>query len=175
VPAARVPPLTLLAGLALRDAVEEVTGVRGQLKWPNDLLVSSRKLAGILTEMSGQMDRTEWVLVGVGLNVHNALPPSLSRQAQSLYKLTGRRWARAEILNAFLKTFRGAYERYLKEGFEPFRKRYWAHYFAPDRPTRLKTAEGLVRGIARGVDASGAIMIESRRKIHPISEGEIVQ
>ncbi len=174
IPAARVPPLTLLAGLALRDAVEEVTGVSGKLKWPNDLLVSSRKLAGILTEMSGQMDRTEWVLVGVGVNVNNTLPANLSNQAQSLYRLTGRHWERAEILNAFLKIFRSAYGLYLKEGFEPFRRRYWAHYFAPDRPTRLNTAEGLVRGVARGVDASGAIMIESRRKIHLISEGEIV-
>jgi BirA family biotin operon repressor/biotin-[acetyl-CoA-carboxylase] ligase len=53
VPAAGVPPLTLLVGLALRDAVEKVTGVSVKLKWPNDLLVSSRKVAGILTEMSG--------------------------------------------------------------------------------------------------------------------------
>jgi BirA family biotin operon repressor/biotin-[acetyl-CoA-carboxylase] ligase len=173
-PAARVPPLTLLAGLALRDAVEDVTGVSAKLKWPNDLLVSSRKLAGILTEMSGQIDRTEWVLIGVGVNVNNALPRRLLRQAASLYALTGRSWARAEILHAFLKTFHHAYERYLQEGFEPFRRSYWSHYVAPNRRARLKTAQGMIQGIARGVDASGAIMIESRRKIHLISEGEIV-
>ncbi len=124
--------------------------------------------------MSGQIDRTEWVLIGVGLNVNNTLPPSLAARAQSLYGLTGRGWARAEILKAFLKTFHPLYERYLQEGFEPFRRRYWSRYFAPNLKTRLKTAQGMIRGIARGVDASGAIMIESRRKIHLISEGEIV-
>jgi BirA family biotin operon repressor/biotin-[acetyl-CoA-carboxylase] ligase len=120
------------------------------------------------------MDRTEWVLLGVGLNVNNTLSQNLSRQAQSLYRLTGRYWPRAEILKAFLKGFHTAYGLYLKEGFEPFRLRYWSHYFAPNRVTVLKTATGRVSGIARGVDASGAIMLESRRKIHMISEGEII-
>ncbi len=174
VPAASVPPLALLAGLSLRNAVEEITGVRAKLKWPNDLVVGSRKLAGILTEMSGQMDRVEWALLGLGLNVNNTLPNPLSHQAVSLYSLTGRSWPRAQILNTFLRIFHRDYARFLKEGFEPFRRIYWSHYFAPEKQTRLKTAQGPITGIARGVDASGAIMIESRRKIHIISEGEIV-
>src|ERR1700687_3633871 len=72
-PPSRVPPLTLLAGLCLRNAIEIVCGVDAKLKWPNDLLVGSKKLAGILTEMSGQTDRTDWVVIGVGLNVNNTI------------------------------------------------------------------------------------------------------
>jgi len=174
VPAGRVPPLTLLAGLALCEAVEKVTGVSPKLKWPNDLVVSSRKLAGILTEMSGQIDRTEWVLIGVGLNVHNSFPQNLRKQAVALYSLTGKRMERAEILKAFVKGFHSLYTRYVQEGFEPFRQKYWQRYFAPGKPVRLKTAQGLITGVARGVDASGAILIESKRKIRPISEGEII-
>jgi len=174
VPPSGVPPLTLLAGLALRNAVQQVTGVSANLKWPNDLLISGRKVAGILTEMTGQMDRTEWVIIGIGLNVNNTLPKALAQRAITLYSRTGRRWARAEILKFFLRSFRSYYAGYIKEGFGAYRREYWRRYFAPNRPTRLKTAQGWVAGVARGVDPSGALMIESHRKIRLISEGEII-
>jgi BirA family biotin operon repressor/biotin-[acetyl-CoA-carboxylase] ligase len=187
-PPGRVTPLTLVAGLALRQAVEDSTGVRAKLKWPNDLMVASpragaaplpmgegyKKLAGILTEMSGQMERTEWVAVGAGLNVTNALSPDLSRRACSLLDVTGKVCPRARLLAAFLGNFDKAYRRFAVEGFGPFRKAYWKHYLAPDLPVRLKTAGGLVSGIARGVDDAGGIMIEFRRKISVFTEGEII-
>jgi len=177
-PASRVPPLTLIAGLAVKQAVQKISRVDAKLKWPNDLLVHRhgawKKCAGILTEMSGQMDRTEWVVIGVGLNVNNTISKDLSERAASLYGLTGKAGSRAEFLDGFLRIFHGAYQQYQKEGFEPFRRAYWNNYFAPDQSVRLVTAVGPIAGIARGVDGSGAIMIESRRKIHAISEGEIV-
>jgi BirA family biotin operon repressor/biotin-[acetyl-CoA-carboxylase] ligase len=178
-PPGRIPPLTLVAGLSLRQAVFDICRVEAKLKWPNDLLVLSsrgtyRKLAGILTEMSGPMERTEWVVIGVGINVHNALPADLAGRAASLYGVTGKTWSRARILEGFLKRFKDNYQRYSEEGFAPFVRPYWKSYFAPDRAVRLKTAGGLVSGIARGVDVGGGLMIESRRKIATSYEGEII-
>jgi BirA family biotin operon repressor/biotin-[acetyl-CoA-carboxylase] ligase len=173
-PPSRVPPLTLLAGLCLRNAIQKVCHIDAKLKWPNDLMVGSRKLAGILTEMSGQMDRTDWTIIGIGLNVNNTISKKLSDVAVSLYRLTGKSWKRADILRAFISEFRPSYLRFQKQGFEPFQVRYWSQYCAPNKLVRLRTAGGIVSGIARGVDASGAIMIESRRKILSISEGEII-
>ncbi len=178
-PASRVPPLTLIAGLALQQAVESVSGIAARLKWPNDLLIgkhgSWKKCAGILTEMSGQMDRTEWVVIGVGLNVNNTIPKELASHAVSLYGVTGMVGSRAAYLETFLRIFRDAYAQYQRDGFDPFRRQYWSSYFAPDKAVQVSTAEGMLKGRARGVDASGAIMIESRRKIVSISEGEIVR
>jgi BirA family biotin operon repressor/biotin-[acetyl-CoA-carboxylase] ligase len=174
---ARLPPLSLVCGLSLREAIKRVCGVTARLKWPNDLLVGNgrpKKLAGILTEMSGQLDRTEWVVLGVGLNVNNVLSSTLQPQATSLRELTGKIWPRAKILEAFVTIFRTAYRRYVKEGFAPFRAAYWSHYFAPNRILHLKTGGGTIAGYARGIDADGAIMIESRRKIRAFTEGEIV-
>jgi len=173
-PPSLMPPLTLVAGLCLRDAIESVCRVDAKLKWPNDLMVDSKKIAGILTEMSGQMDRTDWTVIGVGLDVNNAIAKPLTKIATSLYQLTGKPWKRAVILRSFLEIFRPAYRRFEKQGFEPFQMRYWSHYARPDSPVTIRTPHGLIKGIARGVDASGAIMIESRRKIRTISEGEIV-
>jgi BirA family biotin operon repressor/biotin-[acetyl-CoA-carboxylase] ligase len=177
-PPARMAPLTLLAGLSLRQAVNKVCHVDAKLKWPNDLLIESRgawlKCAGILTEMSGQMERTEWMVVGVGLNVNNVLSDELADRAISLYRKTDRVWSRSDILETFLIIFFKNYRRFLKEGFVPFRQPYWKNYFAPARRMRLKTASGMITGKARGVDAGGGIMIESRRKMSSFIEGEIV-
>ncbi len=143
-PAARVPPLTLLAGVCLRDAIEKICGVSAQLKWPNDLMVGKLKLAGLLTEMSGQIDRTDWVVVGIGLNVNNAVSATFKKQAVTLSQLTGKTWRRADLLAAFLKEFRPAYARFQKQGFGPFQKRYLSH------------------------------LIKSQRKFRAISEGELI-
>jgi BirA family biotin operon repressor/biotin-[acetyl-CoA-carboxylase] ligase len=177
--ALRVAPITLYAGLCLRDAVHKVLRVDAKLKWPNDLMIGSVdrgfvKVAGILTEMSGQMDRTEWLVIGVGVNVNNNLPDSLERQAVSLSSLTGMRIKRSLILDAFLDAFHAGYTRFSAQGFAPFRDQYWKHYFAPKCAIRLNTADGPVTGKAVGVDDFGAIMIESRRKIRTFNEGEIV-
>jgi BirA family biotin operon repressor/biotin-[acetyl-CoA-carboxylase] ligase len=177
-PPARLAPLTLVAGLCLRDAVEDICAVKVRLKWPNDLLIrvgpSWKKCAGILTELAGQMEQTEWAVVGVGLNVNNTITEELSSRAVSLYGATHQAWPRAELLENFLAKFKTAYARFCKEGFEPFRRPYWRYYYAPDAPVSLNTAGGTVKGIARGVDAVGAIMIEFRRKMHFYTEGEII-
>jgi BirA family biotin operon repressor/biotin-[acetyl-CoA-carboxylase] ligase len=173
-----VAPITLLAGLALSQTLRKVCAVDARLKWPNDLLVREggrwKKCAGILTEMSGQMERTDWLVIGVGVNVNNAPSAGLSGCAASLFSLTGKSRVRADILDAFLSGFHAAYGRFLIHGFAPYRDLYWKYVVTPGGPIRLKTAEGNITGRAAGVDASGALMIESRRKIRMFHEGEIV-
>ena len=66
-----------------------------------------------------------------------------------------------ELLKSFLKRFETAYRRFEKAGFESFRGPYWRRYSRPDEPVRLRTAQGIVQGIARGVDARGALVVES--------------
>lgn len=173
-PAARVPPLTLLAGLCLRDAIAKVYAVNASLKWPNDVLVNSRKVAGILTEMSGQIDRTDWVVMGIGVNIANPLSKALKNRAATLADISGKMLSRQKLIECFLTLFKPAYQRFLTQGFEPFQTRYWSHYCPPKSEIRIQTGNGLLRGKARGIDASGAILIESRRKILAISEGEII-
>jgi BirA family biotin operon repressor/biotin-[acetyl-CoA-carboxylase] ligase len=177
-PSARIAPLTLVAGLALRQAVQDVCHVKAKLKWPNDLLVyrheNWKKCGGILTEMSGQIEKAEWVVIGVGLNVNNALSRELSGRAISLFEATETAWPRGQIVDAFLNRFWDAYRCCSRVGFKPFQKEYWENYFAPGEMTHLKTATGEITGKMRGVDAHGAILIESRRKIRAFSEGEIV-
>lgn len=109
VPLADVAPLAMEAARIIAKMLKEKCGIPGRVKWPNDVVVHVKgkrlKIAGILTEMTGEADRTRWVVLGVGLNVNNLLPASLSPIATSIRELTGRSWNRAEILEAFLKRF----------------------------------------------------------------------
>src|SRR5260370_21094502 len=82
--------LTLLAGLAVRDAIAEQAGVTPDLRWPNDLLLGGKKIGGILTEMHAEPQRVRFVIVGISLNVnHVRMPAELKAMAPSLRLDTG--------------------------------------------------------------------------------------
>jgi BirA family transcriptional regulator, biotin operon repressor / biotin---[acetyl-CoA-carboxylase] ligase len=106
----RIPPadvlwLSLAAGLAVRDAVMQVTSLACDLRWPNDLLFGPRKLCGILTELNAEVTRIRHLVVGIGINVHQQqFPPELSDIATSLHIETGREWPRQLLLIALLQS-----------------------------------------------------------------------
>ena len=109
-PAPMLSLLPLLAGVALADALEMAAGVQANLKWPNDLLVEQRKLAGILLERGAGNE----VLLGVGLNV-NSLPPELPQNATSVRACLGVPFGRELLLGAILKALDGALARALHQ------------------------------------------------------------
>ncbi len=96
--------LSLAAGLAVAEAVREVTTLQADIRWPNDLLLSGRKFCGILTELNAEVTRVRHAVVGIGINVHQAaFPPELATTATSLAIETGQRsWRRQDLLIALL-------------------------------------------------------------------------
>jgi BirA family transcriptional regulator, biotin operon repressor / biotin---[acetyl-CoA-carboxylase] ligase len=88
-PAARLPPIALVAGLAARDAIARASGADARIKWPNDVLVEGKKIAGVLVEAVLQGSRVEAVVVGVGLNVHTRdFPKEIAPRATSIALVT---------------------------------------------------------------------------------------
>jgi BirA family biotin operon repressor/biotin-[acetyl-CoA-carboxylase] ligase len=99
--------LSLAAGLAVRQAIEEVTSLAADLRWPNDLLLGRRKFCGILTELNAEVTRVRHLVIGIGINVHQeSFPDELSPLATSLHIETGKHWPRQELLIALLKAIR---------------------------------------------------------------------
>ncbi|MEO6785163.1 MAG: biotin--[acetyl-CoA-carboxylase] ligase [Chthoniobacteraceae bacterium] len=97
------PRLTTWAGVCVAAAVENATDLRAQLKWPNDILVGGKKVAGILTECSSDAARGMFAVVGIGLNVnHTAMPAELAIRAASLRQLTGRPLDRSALAAAIV-------------------------------------------------------------------------
>jgi BirA family biotin operon repressor/biotin-[acetyl-CoA-carboxylase] ligase len=97
--------LSLAAGLAVREAVRQVTSLQADIRWPNDLLLGKKKFCGILTELNAEVTRVRHAVVGIGINVHQeTFPGDLELTAASLRSETGRSWPRQDLLIALLQS-----------------------------------------------------------------------
>jgi BirA family biotin operon repressor/biotin-[acetyl-CoA-carboxylase] ligase len=104
--------LSLAAGLAVQAAIRDVTSLAPDIRWPNDLLLSGRKMGGILTELNAEVTRVRHVVIGIGLNVHQpSFPPELASLATSLKIETGQDWSRQDLLVALLRHLNDEMER----------------------------------------------------------------
>src|SRR5260370_12071534 len=107
----------MMAGLSAHTAVQALTGLEVDLKWPNDLIVRGKKVGGILTEMHAEPNQVRFVIVGVGLNVNQEkFPGELANVATSLRAETGKWHSRMELLVRLLREFESDYNRFLREG-----------------------------------------------------------
>ncbi len=178
-PTHRVGPLTLVVGLALARAVEGLAGVSPRLKWPNDLHCGGRKLAGILTELSAELDAVHHVVVGVGVNVNadtQDFPEPLRGLATSLcLESGGRKFDRAQVLAAFLSELEPAYDRFVGAGLEPFLADIESRSASRGRTIEVEVGNQRVTGIARGIRLDGALIVElAGGEIVALHSGEIV-
>ncbi len=159
---AAAPVLTLMAGLAAQKAVSSVTGLAVDIRWPNDLLVNGKKVCGILTEMSAEVDRLHAVVLGIGINVnHSLMPADLENIATSLRMEAHRGISRIQILVALLREIERHYQLLLKSGNKAITERWEAaSTFAHGKRVRVVTAAGEALATTTGVDASGALKIQ---------------
>jgi BirA family transcriptional regulator, biotin operon repressor / biotin---[acetyl-CoA-carboxylase] ligase len=178
-PAVEIPPLTLLAGAALAQALTSF-GVAPRLKWPNDLLLTvdgqPRKAAGILTEMASEGDRVAHVVVGIGVNVNTStFPPELTDKATSLALARGGDVARLAVLVALLAAFEAAYELFRAHG-PSAAFALWNPHAALGARCRVRAGERDVEGVVLGVDADGALRVrDDDGHVHRVVSGEITQ
>jgi BirA family biotin operon repressor/biotin-[acetyl-CoA-carboxylase] ligase len=148
----RAPPLTLAAAVAVCAAAAQL-GCRAAIKWPNDVLVDGKKLAGVLTESTSRGGRLEAVVVGIGVNVNwTAIPPELSPSATSLALALGHPVDRERVAQVLLVEL----ERWLAA--EPTEVARTWRQLSDTLGRRVKSAEG--EGWARDLDDDGALRVE---------------
>lgn len=156
--------ITIICSLAAADAVQMTTGVAAGLKWPNDLLLDGRKLAGILTELGFEpdtagVDRLLWCVVGIGLNVNVdfSTQPELADVAISLAMALGRPVPRLPLLQRMLEGVERRYEE-LRAGHSPHCE--WAERLVTlGQPVSVTGSGGTRTGVAEGVDETGALLL----------------
>lgn len=173
VPPAQAPQLTLVAAVAVVDAVREAAGVAARIRWPNDVLANGLKLCGILAEASSGADgRLQHVVLGIGININQtAFPPEIAGRATSLRALTGAPQDRAAVLGALLDALRRWYETYLAAGLGPVREA-WCR--ASLTLGERVTAPGGLAGLAVDLDQDGALLVRGDDgSLHRLSSGEI--
>jgi BirA family biotin operon repressor/biotin-[acetyl-CoA-carboxylase] ligase len=180
----RIPPadvlwLSLAAGLAVRDAVLQVTSLACDLRWPNDLLLGKRKFCGILTELNAEVTRIRHLVVGIGINVHQQqFPPELRDIATSLHIETGRAWPRMDLLTALLQSLHR--EVLALSDFSD------AHAAKQSILDRLERASSWVRGkqvwveeadgfegVTEGLDARGFLQVRTPQGLRTVYSGGV--
>jgi BirA family biotin operon repressor/biotin-[acetyl-CoA-carboxylase] ligase len=153
--------LTILSCVAMVDTVEAVAGVRPQIKWPNDLMLGGRKLAGLLIETERKAGRIAFSVIGMGLNVRQEagdFPPELRKTATSLFLATGQLYRRADLLVGLLH----ALERRLSQPFDEVREAWMAAgSLTLGQRVTMTTSRGRKHGQAVGLDESGALLLRT--------------
>lgn len=154
--------LTSLAALAVCRAVEGLSDLKPLIKWPNDVFLGGKKLAGILTEFTSRAENLEFVVVGVGLNVNlsQAQLAKLPAPAASLKAALGRPWDRAVLLARILWEANDLYGQAEPCGLPDITRGYEARSLLADRQVTVRDGDQIRSGIARGIDASGALILE---------------
>jgi BirA family biotin operon repressor/biotin-[acetyl-CoA-carboxylase] ligase len=158
----QAPLLTMMAGLSAHAAVEKVTGLAVDLKWPNDLLIRGKKVGGILTEMHADPGMVEFVIVGIGLNVNQEkFPGELANIATSLRVETGKMQSRMELLVRLLREFESDYNRFLREGVPSVVKRFEVvSSYASGKRVRVTNGAESYMGTTAGLGPEGLLQVE---------------
>jgi BirA family biotin operon repressor/biotin-[acetyl-CoA-carboxylase] ligase len=154
------PALTLACAVAVAEAVEAVTGLAPRVKWPNDLLLDGRKVAGILLEMRAEPERVAFVVVGVGLNVNTAtFPAPLDATATSLRAALGRPLRRAPLGAEVLARLTRWTRRYVDDGLEAVRAPWLARATPIGEALQVRTPAGTLQGTMAGLAPDGALLV----------------
>jgi len=181
VPASRLGWLPLLAGLAVAEALGEVAGVRARLKWPNDVVVGERKLAGVLAEAHpGAAGVPTGVVVGVGVNVSMTAEQLPVPTATSLLLESARTTDRQSVLDGILEVLHARYRSWTAEAGDPetsgLRAAYTVRCASVGRFVRAQLPGGAVEGQAVGIDADGRLRIveAGTGRPHEVAAGDVV-
>jgi BirA family transcriptional regulator, biotin operon repressor / biotin---[acetyl-CoA-carboxylase] ligase len=158
----RVFVLTMVLALAGVKAVKKVAAVEAMIKWPNDLYVGLKKLAGVLTEFAVRGKQVDWVVPGMGINVgwHPETPEEGGVPATSLLEETGQRVSRSELLFEILTGFETLYRDVVRGKMEALYEEWNQNCLVLGKAVVIESDRGRIEGRALRIDDSGALIIE---------------
>ena len=174
----QAPLLTMMAGLSTRSAVQALTGLTIDLKWPNDLLVRGKKAGGILTEMHAEPGQIRFVIVGIGLNVNQEkFPGELGDIATSVRVETGKPQSRMELLVRLLREFENDYNRLVREGVAGVVARFEAvSSYARGRRVRVTNGTESYLGTTAGLAPEGLLQVtRDDGKVVTVIAGDVAE
>jgi len=169
--------LTVAAATALCRAIAAETGLHPDIKWPNDILVAGRKVAGILTELSAELDRVNYVVVGIGVDVNLGLaelPAELRKQATSLRIEADRAFSRADLATAILRELDNDYGRLCAGQFAAVADEWEARCQTIGCEVTIQIGDRRVQGRAESLGESGELLLRTEHgHLERISGGDV--
>ncbi len=168
--------VTLVMALSIAQAIEQLTGKCAGIKWPNDIVLEKRKVCGILTQLKLSGTKTDFLVIGVGINVKSQqFSEELADIAGALEELCGKAVEREQLLAQMLKQFYENYRLFAEAGdFSPLKQAYEELLIGKDGPVRVLDPQGEYEGISRGITATGELLVERGcGEIEQVFAGEV--
>lgn len=174
--AAQAPGLSLVAALSVAEAIRHYPGLSAMIKWPNDVLVNGKKVAGVLTELTAELDRVNFVIIGIGINVNhepNYFPAELADKATSLRIEQGCTVNRVKLLQEVLLRLEMRYLRFLKSGLTDQLREIKDCSSLLTRQISFQYNNKTQVGTAIDIDADGSLVVNVGERVLRLSSGEI--
>lgn len=168
--------LTLVAALAVAEGIEEVCGLESKIKWPNDIVVNGKKVCGILTEMSTELECINYVVVGIGINANaEKFPEEIRETATSLLLETGNRVARSWLIGAVMKALEKYYGLFLeKQNLSGLLDAYNSKLANKDNVVRVLAPGREYTGTAEGINEEGELLVRmGDGELRTVISGEV--
>ncbi|GEK34138.1 biotin--[acetyl-CoA-carboxylase] ligase [Kurthia sibirica] len=163
VPPYEAPQFTLVAAVAIVKAIEDVVGISPKIKWPNDLLIDSLKITGILTELQADPDYVNALIMGLGINVNHMaddFPDDIKDIATSLKIQSGKEIDRAHLVARILYYLEFYSDKYVAEGFIPIKKEWENYSCTIGQKIKVTTVKEVFHGVAVGITNDGVLKVQ---------------
>lgn len=168
--------LTFVSAVAAVEAVAEISGLPARVKWPNDILIGGKKVAGLLNEMSGESERINFVVLGIGVNLNmqpEQFPEDLRYPATSVAIELGRPVSRIDFARLLIRRLDDLYGLYRREGFSPILRRWESHCDLIGRQVEVDLNGRLLRGTVSGLDPQGGLLVDSDGEQVQVLAGDV--
>jgi BirA family biotin operon repressor/biotin-[acetyl-CoA-carboxylase] ligase len=166
--------LTLLSAVSICEAIKEVTALEAKIKWPNDIILSHKKLGGILTELNAETDKVNFVIIGIGVNANNE-KKTLVSAATSLREQ--KRWPvdRGRILQGILRRIEDNYLAFQHEGADLILEKWRDNNVTLGKRIRVNFLKGHIEGQALDIDSDGGLLVRKDSGIvEKVMSGDVV-
>jgi BirA family transcriptional regulator, biotin operon repressor / biotin---[acetyl-CoA-carboxylase] ligase len=177
-PPVDAPQITLMAAVALADALAPFIPAVPEIKWPNDILAEGRKLAGILTESACHAEAIDFVILGVGVNINypvESMPDAIRKRATSMISLAGASVSRENVARRLIQDLDRCYGELEEAGFQALAARWQTRFGLRGKKVRVEMTDRIIIGTARGIDRDGALLLEdSRGELQRVVAGDVV-
>ncbi|MEQ6377705.1 biotin--[acetyl-CoA-carboxylase] ligase [Bacillaceae bacterium S4-13-58] len=171
----RAPQLTLMTATVLVEVIREFTTLDPRIKWPNDIMINGKKIAGILTELQAEQDQIQYVILGIGINVNQTdFPEEIKDIASSLKQESGQPLSRVSIIQSFFGKFEEAFQTYIEFGFKQFKNKWEQSGYRLGELAIIESGRTQIEGKLVGIDENGGLVVlDDRLKLRTFYSAQI--
>jgi len=165
--------LTMAASISVSKAIKDITGLKTEIKWPNDILLKNKKVCGILTELVADLNKINYAIIGIGINVNNKIKKQLNEIAISLKQVVSSDVSRDKLFKSIIKNFDMNYYRLKNNDFEYIKKTWLSYSKIIGKKVKITDEKYVIGGIIKDIDEDGYLILKTGSGKKRVLNGDI--